>query len=111
MNLFLVFILSFVFSLLIHSIFIFIERLLRFNGRQKKYNKIKSGIHLSNKSDLPFVKNYISFNKGILANCNLAEYERFLKYTYYYYLENNSHESFNDYLNRTYPPIKQKSRK
>ncbi len=60
---------------------------------------------------LPYAKNYIAYKDGVIKNCDIEDYLYFLQYVLedYKKIRDFTFESFDDFINRTRPPCKQKT--
>ena len=71
-----------------------------------KSKVLSMSIPIKHKTNLSFSGNYIAFHDNVVKNCNLNGYIDFLEREHELYLKTNVHESFQQFLDRRYPPKK-----
>lgn len=71
------------------------------------FEYLQRKIEVDENTDLDFMDNYISYMDGHKSWCDLKGYLDFLRSTYQNYRNNNTYESFQEYLDRKYPPIEE----
>lgn len=86
--------------------YLIIDRIIR-SRDNAHFEYLQRKIDVDENTDLVFIDNYISYMDGHKSWCDLKGYLDFLRSTYQSYRNNNTYESFQEYLDRKYPPIEE----
>lgn len=77
------------------------------NKQNSHFEYLQQRISINEDTNIEFVDNYISYMDGHISWCDLKGYLDFLRSTYQNYRNDNTYESFQEYLDRKYPPIEE----